>query len=52
MPIKYIPKEPFENIKRVTEDEYYHKLGFTKLSNGDWVGPYQKIGINLRHVLT
>lgn len=43
---------PFKDRKKpLTEDEYYRNLGYVKLSDGLWAGPYQKMGIKLKPVL-
>ena len=35
----------------VSEDELYARLGFTKIRDGLWAGPYQPMSMKLLHLI-
>ena len=55
MPIKYIPSKTNgdDDQKDYLDDEFYRNLGpWTKIGDGLWAGPYQLMGMHLKHVST
>ena len=43
---------PVEIPKKITEEEYYRKIGFTKISDNTWAGPRQPMKLKLGKMIT